>query len=210
LITGDVINNSASIYFDYNSPIQTQLNKTIVQDITLPLQLLSFSTQRNDKTNLLKWNTVNEMNTDRFEIQRSDNSRSFSSIGTVRAFNNGKSKNDYAFTDIQPLKAVNYYRLKMIDKDGKFSYSMIRSIDNTSSFDVKLYPNPVRDIITLEGLSANSKTNISIISLQRSVLAKSTANSSTYTWNIKQLPAGTYYVRIEAGKNVTTLKFIKE
>jgi len=75
---------------------------------------------------------------------------------------------------------------------------------------IKLYPNPVKDVLTLEGLTVNSKANISIISLQGSVLAKTTATNSTYTWNIKQLPAGTYYIRIEAGKNVSTLKFVKE
>jgi hypothetical protein len=157
---------------------------------------------------LLKWSTSNEINTDRFEIERSSDSRSFSSIGTVRAIGNGKTKNDYLFTDAQSLNGINYYRLKMIDKDGKFIYSAIRSIDNLNSFDVRLYPNPVRDILALEGLQGTS--NISIISLQGSVLAKTTANSSIYTWNIKQLPSGTYYVRIEAGKNVTTVKFVKE
>jgi hypothetical protein len=208
LITGDVINNSASIYFDYNSPVETKINTTTVEDITLPLQLLSFTAQRNYKTNLLKWSTSNEINTDRFEIERSNDSRNFIKIGSVRAISNGKTKNDYAFTDAQPSKALNYYRLKMIDKDGKFVYSAIKSINNATGFDVRLYPNPVKDIITLEGLKGT--TNISIISLQGSVLAKTTANSSTYTWNIKQLSAGTYYIRIEASKNVTTLKFIKE
>jgi uncharacterized repeat protein (TIGR01451 family) len=210
LITGDVINNSAGIYFDYNSPVQTKVNTTTVENITLPLQLLSFSAQRNDKINLLMWSTSNEINTDRFEIERSSDSRSFLAIRTVRAISNGKTKNDYAFTDAQPLKAVNYYRLKMIDKDGKFVYSAIRSINNTSSFDVKLYPNPVKDVLTLEGLQPNTQTTISIIGLQGSVLAKATTTNSSYTWNIKQLPSGTYYVRIEADKNVSALKFVKE
>ena len=75
---------------------------------------------------------------------------------------------------------------------------------------IKLYPNPVKDILTLEGLNANTKTTISIIDLQGNTLAKAFTTNSTYTWNIKQLPAGNYYVRIEADKKITTMKFVKE
>ena len=62
----------------------------------------------------------------------------------------------------------------------------------------------------LQGLNANIKTTISVIGLQGGVLAKTTTTNSNYTWNIKQLPAGNYYVRIESDKNVSFLKFVKE
>jgi len=61
----------------------------------------------------------------------------------------------------------------------------------------------------LEGLNANMKTTISIIGLQGGILARVIASGSTFTWNIKQLQPGTYFVRVESDKNVSILKFVK-
>ncbi len=80
---------------------------------TFPLHLLTFTAKRANTANLLNWTTAQEVNTDRFEIERSGNSREFSKIGVVKAGNT-----NYTFTDNDPLKGVNYYRLKMLDKDG--------------------------------------------------------------------------------------------
>lgn len=108
------------------------------------------------------------------------------------------------------MSGGNYYRLKQVDKDGKLTYSKTVFVDFNKPTLVKLYPNPVKDILVLEGLNANTKTAISIIDLQGNILAKTFTTNSTYTWNIKQLPAGNYYVRIEADKKVVTMKFVKE
>jgi hypothetical protein len=116
----------------------------------------------------------------------------------------------YSFEDFSPLTDGNYYRLKQVDKDGKTNYSKTVFIDFEKITLIKLYPNPVEDMLTLEGLNANTKTTLSIVDVQGRVLAKATTTNSVYTWNIKQLPAGNYYVRIEAGKKVETMKFVKE
>ena len=75
---------------------------------------------------------------------------------------------------------------------------------------IKIYPNPVKDVLNIEGLNVNSKTTISLNDMQGRALAKTTITGSTYAWNIKQLPAGNYYVRIEADKKITSLKFVKQ
>jgi uncharacterized repeat protein (TIGR01451 family) len=216
LVAGDVINNTASIYFDYNLPVQTNTEKTVVaSDVVMPLQLLSFSASRNGKNNLLKWSTAQEINTDRFEIQRSTNSRDFATIGTIRSLNNGKNKNDYAYTDAQPLKAVNYYRLKMVDKDGKFSYSTIRNVNNSSSFDVTLYPNPVHQNLTLSFNTEKAMdVQVEIVNAEgKKVYTKKMQlpyGASLQSINVAALKAGNYFVKCITADGQTGLKFVKQ
>jgi len=182
---------------------------------TLPLQLLSFTAQHNGKTNLLKWSTSNEMNTDHFDIQRSSNSRDFTTISSVRSFNNGKSKNDYVFTDAQSLKSVNYYRLNMMDKDGKYTYSAIRSINNANSFDVTLYPNPVKNDLTLNFNSEKMmEMQIEIVSAEGKMLLSKkiqlAAGTSKKTINTASLNAGNYFLKCTSVKKQVALRFVKQ
>ena len=78
---GDVIKNTAAIYFDYNLPIYTKTEITTVVAETFPLKLLNFTAKKQDKANLLNWTTTNEVNVDHFEIERSGNGKEFADIG---------------------------------------------------------------------------------------------------------------------------------
>jgi len=177
----------------------------------LPIRLLSFLITKKEKTVLLNWQTASETNNAYFSVERSANGSSdFSAIGKVTSKGNTAQLQQYTFEDLSPLNGGNYYRLKQVDKDGRSTYSKIAFVDFAKSTTIKIYPNPVKDILQIDGLDASVKTNISIVDLSGRILAKHLVNNSSHSWNIKQLPAGNYYLTIEAGKKITTLKFIKE
>lgn len=94
------------------------------QQVALPLTLLSFSGTAMQNNVLLSWTTSSEQNTSHFEIQRSVNGNDFVTTGTVQAAGNSSSVRQYNFTDTHPGE-VNYYRLKMVDIDGRFEYSQV-------------------------------------------------------------------------------------
>lgn len=73
---------------------------------------------------------------------------------------------------------------------------------------IRLYPNPVKDAIQIEGLS-NEKKAISITDVSGKLITINTTSSITYSQNVKQLPSGIYYIRIESNNTKVTLKFIK-
>jgi uncharacterized delta-60 repeat protein len=75
---------------------------------------------------------------------------------------------------------------------------------------IKLYPNPAKDVLHIEGLSRNANTTISVINVQGKVIMKTTVSNITSSINVKQLLPGTYFVKIESGDKKTTLKFVKE
>lgn len=117
----------------------------------LPVTLVSFSGQKdNENQNVLKWATADERDFDRFEVQRSEDALSFEKIGEVYgiAANIGSAAQstpalaEYDFTDRSPGFS-NYYRLKMLDRDGSFEYSRIIVIENAGEQAVgSFYPNP--------------------------------------------------------------------
>jgi hypothetical protein len=77
----------------------------------------------NDKTITLDWNTQMEVNSSRFEIERSADGDSWTAIGSVMAKGNSSMVTKYSFTDAQPLSGTNFYRLRMIDLDNSFGYT---------------------------------------------------------------------------------------
>jgi trimeric autotransporter adhesin len=88
---------------------------------TLPLKLLQFSGAYRGHEIVLNWTTANELGFSHFEVEHSANGIHFQQLGLVRANN----ANNYQLVDAQPFANENFYRLKMMDKDGWFTYSSI-------------------------------------------------------------------------------------
>ncbi len=190
VVLGDTIKNTAAIYFDYNLPVLTNTETTLVINEVLPLRLLSFTAKKENKTNLLNWTTTNEINVDHFDIERSRNGREFSRIGSVKA-----GQSNYYYTDNSPLTTANYYRLKMMDKDGKYEYSPIRLLTiNNSQLPITIYPNPARDKVTVTHPAANTAAQLQLTDMTGRILrrTKVAAEVVQATMNIKGLPAGKY------------------
>ena len=112
-----------------NNPADDNAFSTItVIAAPLPLTLLSFTASLKNCEPVLYWETESEINTDRFEVERSfANSNDWKKIGELPATGVGSIKTDYSFIDnATPASAEKIlYRLKMLDKDGKFKYSKI-------------------------------------------------------------------------------------
>ena len=75
---------------------------------------------------------------------------------------------------------------------------------------LSLYPNPAKDIIKVQGLSLPAETTLSLFNASGKLLQHSITTGESYTYNIQNLPAGNYYIKVQtAGKN-TTLQFVKQ
>ena len=114
---------------------------------TLPVQGWQFSGRKNgDQTVTLQWLTENETHNDHYEIERSSDGVHFVSIGEVKAGRNPLAVQQYVYNDVKPAAGANYYRLKQVDIDGKFSWSAVVIIrfDKGGALWM-VYPNPVKD-----------------------------------------------------------------
>ena len=112
----------------------------------LPIELLSFSAECNDKFINLFWSTASEKNNEFFTIERSTDAQNFYSVLTIKGANNSNSIINYSATDNSPLGGISYYRLKQTDIDGRYTYSQIivackDKLENIN-LSINLYPNP--------------------------------------------------------------------
>ena len=99
----------------------------------LPLTLKSFSaSQPTATTTKLNWTTSWEQNTLHFDIEASRNGADFGLIGRIAAAGNSSGDINYSFTHSNPYRNNTYYRLKMVDIDGRFTYSHIVRVECTA------------------------------------------------------------------------------
>ncbi len=126
----------------------------------LPLNLLSFEAVKQNGEGLLRWITAAEQDMDRIVIERSGDGRFFTQIGSLAALG-GLRDNQYRFTDASPLKRLNYYRLRLVNRDGSFAYSPVRRLNfGGTGGEVVLYPNPVSNGVLLLASSTNLSRGI--------------------------------------------------
>lgn len=162
----------------------------------LPLTLLTFGGHRQGTSALLNWTTADEINVSRFEVQRSLNGSSFTSIGTVAA---KADVHSYTYTDAAAQDKAWFYRLKMIDMDGKYSYSRIIALSGSSSPDgVGLFPNPAHGFVTVQhALATDNNALAQVLDMSGRVLrtVKLAPGASQTTLFLDGLAAGMYQVR---------------
>ncbi|WP_090373258.1 SBBP repeat-containing protein [Dyadobacter sp. SG02] len=158
----------------------------------LPVTLISFNVKEEGKTALLYWQTAAETNSDRFEIERSTNGKKWDRIGTVQSQGESAVLENYSFKDNRPMDGDNFYRLKMIDKDLSFTYSGIRSASFEGGLLLALYPNPVKDVLTVDTDHSTVKS-ITVTSKAGVVVYKGAAGR---TIDVKQFAAGMYVVSV--------------
>ncbi len=114
----------------------------------LPVEILSVQIKRQNKRVELEWETGLEVNASHFEIERKIDDGTFVQIGVVPALG-GEGRNKYQFADPILQQGNHLYRLKAIDLDGSFSYSIIVQLDIENAGDLLIIPNPARELIQI-------------------------------------------------------------
>jgi hypothetical protein len=186
----------------------------------VPVKFLGFTAIRSNNNAILNWQVENEdINTAKYEVEISTGGVSFERIASINPLNNGRSSNVYSFTkeNISALRnaGVIYFRIKQIDRDGKFVYTQIRSIRlDGKSFSAAAFPNPLKDLTKLTIDLAQDET----ISIQvTDVLGKQLSNVQLQgvkgpnfrDINLGKYSNGTYMIKVQAGTEVKTLSVVK-
>ena len=188
--------------------------------IPLPLTLGGFSGLAETGDNLLSWTTVQEENTAYFEIQRADAGHSdFQDLGRVDAAGNSAQTLSYRYADelVGSAHPAYSYRLKMIDLDGKFTYSPIVTLqpvvkDLTISISPNPFVNPVA--VTVGAVTAGpaavhvTDMNGRKLAVRQVILQK--GDNALDPAMIASLPQGIYLLSVTTGTQVQCVKFVKE
>jgi hypothetical protein len=174
---------------------------TITVSSPLPLNLISFNASLENCKPTLKWETENEINTSKFEIERTDaNSITWVNIGTVNAKNTiNKSTYTYKDATADNSKDKVLYRLKMIDRDGSFKYSYILPVNvNCNKVNFSVFPNPVKDGRLLISLSGARRTaTATLLSTAGQLISKTNLSNGTNQLDVSKVATGVYILKVE-------------
>jgi len=194
-------------------------------DLPLPVELSSFNSNLNGRNIQLNWETKNEKNSDKFEIERyAVESNSWFTVGVVKAANLSNSPKQYSFmeTNLQPGNFQ--YRLKMLDNDGTFQYSKTVEIVISLPENFELnqnYPNPFNPSTKISySLPFDSKVTLDIYNIvgeKVGQLVNEQQSAGYYSVEFsnskvnKNLTSGVYLYRLNAidkttGKDFSSIK----
>jgi len=216
----DVTNTDAQFYGGPGTTVSNDGNgysgsSYVYINVVLPIKLSSFNATSKNNNALLNWTVENQDATSsHFEIERSINGTDFNSIGTVNATSDSKAT--YSYTDENTnLSGIVYYRLKMVNKDGQFVYSDVKSVQfQNAAFAVTLYPNPVQNITKLNVTLDQAQVIKVIVNdalgnriKQMEIAGQKGMNKKTI--DLSTVPKGSYMIRVQAGQNLQTLPIIK-
>ncbi|MBS1605188.1 MAG: T9SS type A sorting domain-containing protein [Bacteroidetes bacterium] len=177
---------------------------------TLPVGLTGFTAALENNITRLNWSTAIESNSSYFDVEYSTDNNSWMTIGTVQAAGNSTTGRTYAFTHTHPAAGNNFYRLRMIDQDGTFTYSKVDEVSVEEPSRITFYPNPVRSSCTV---NTNSTTpqSLSLLTLDGRMLLQNNSFVSGGSIDLSRYPNGVYLLvlRSATGKS-EVLKIMKD
>ena len=189
------------------SPL-TALNCT---SLVLPVKLSAFNARINNCSVNLEWTAETETAFKSYEVQYSTDGASFKTIATLPAAENLGTPQKYSYTDASAAQGNVFYRLKMLDIDGKFDYSKVVTTKLgcvKSPFSV--YPNPVTDILTINNSgSQNEDATVKLFDNNGRLIYSHKMLGGTNTINTHYLPNGIYLLQLNNGHEVQSIKIIK-
>ena len=184
---------------------------------TLPVTLTDFSGTNYTAFNELRWTTSQEINLSHYELEKSSNGFQFQKIANITA-RNSPIQTTYSFNDVisSSASSENYYRLKIVDIDGSYTYSSVIFIKVVAKNKFTIQGNPFNDNIILQySLTQNQKLTISLFNAAGALLRRDelTATSGSGAYAIHGLDKysdGIYLLRIDNGNNNQVFKLVKK
>lgn len=220
-LESDIVFNSTLNRWEITIPV-TGFSGFLVQTsaVPLPVNLLSFNAQLVNNDVRLNWRTGSETQNDHFEVERSADGRTYTSIGQVQG-TNGNSVRSYDLTDagVTSLPARKlFYRLKIVSVSGEIDYSniVLVQLDARGGLITSVLPNPFRDKLSIcINAPNNGRMDIAVVDMagrtvirQQSAIAKGFSTESVQ--GVDKLGSGIYSLRIEFNGIVSIHKLVKQ
>jgi len=159
--------------------------------IALPVTLQSFTATVLQAGNvLLKWQVGAEENFKGYEVEYAPDAASFSRIAEISG---GRADGNYSFTYNQP-GATGYYRLKMVDIDGRMTWSRVIKVDLKETVRLCAYPNPVLTTATVKGIQSGDI--LRLYNAQGALLQTVKATGITIELDLNRYPHGVYGLEV--------------
>jgi len=179
---------------------------------TLPVVLVGFNANlTTDNKVTVKWTTQQETSTDHFEIQRSSDGISWTTIAIVKASGYSSTQKSYSIQDDAPQTGTNLYRMRMIDFDAHFGFSAVVNVRLSLLGKVSIFPNPSVNNITVSlGHVPAANWTLSLVNQMGQIVVRKTFSKdiTTASLPVNIYPAGNYSVDVTDGISTQSSKLL--
>jgi trimeric autotransporter adhesin len=206
LVITDTGTYSVNVNFVDGCNISDSIHITLA--VPLPVTLSSFSATLQNCQAHLNWKISDAVNFSHFVMERSKDGRGFEYIGEV-SYANGANEYNYADKIIE--KGTSYYRLKLVDKDGKYFYSTIESVQSDCEQQlIKVYPTLTKGTVYVSLPDGYEQATLSVFNILSQQLNLSAGDSSQKlrTIHLDGLSAGTYFLKVARGNTIESYKIV--
>ena len=210
-----VVNGSAinTILFPMDTAGRTNIQ--VLTSNLLPVSITVAASVVNSTKANITWKTLEQQDVLNYTVEKSSDAITFKAIGTVNA--NSNTAADYSFIDANPALNINYYRIKITNKDGSISYSKTVNVSFFKVASIQVAPNPTVDskvtIIANNLVLGNYTVNLynvlgqSVLQTQVNILSPTQTISLSLNNAVQK---GTYRLVMSSGDNNFTANVIKQ
>ena len=198
-------------YFtNYNGTPINRLTR-LINNYPLPVELSQLKGRINNQVNDILWTTSMELNVAGFEVERSQDGTHFHTLGFVKGQGNSQVENNYIFTDEHINLSTYQYRLKMMDIDGKYTYSDVITLTRQGEqTTISFFPNPVQDQLTIQSTTALKKASISIYNVNGQIIYRATSlQGQQIAIPTQQFSKGMYVAELKQNEETYRFSFVK-
>jgi Secretion system C-terminal sorting domain len=181
----------------------------------LPIRYSDFTSTLKNNSILLNWKATTDSPEEYFDIEKSTDGTNFKKLTAV--LSKGIGDFNYVYLDNNLVEGTNFYRLKLVNKDGAFKYTNIEKVvylgKNISQ--INLYPKVSFSNISLEIISSKkAECALQITNSLGGIVQKSRVNlifgENKLPIDINNLSAGIYFIRINVNGESFTESFLKQ
>ena len=185
--------------------------------VTLPVELVRFSSTLADGSAVIDWETATELNNERFLLEKSADGQNFVEVASIKGGGTSSVLLRYQFTDKNLKEGIFFYRLSQFDFDGKSEILGVISLVNNVGIvnsNVMLFPNPIsnnRLIASLTGKLVLEEWTATLIDLQGKVIQHKTGHAGQTVLSMDiplDLISGTYLLRVQTRNELVTKRLL--
>jgi hypothetical protein len=178
----------------------------------LPVEWLSIKGRWIPSGAEVKWATGSEDNNSHFVIERTHDGAHWEVIGDMTGAGFSTVISRYTFIDENPYSDVNYYRVKQVDFDGQFDYSdvvMVHSNIEKADFDIIVYPNSTKDVVTIEWNKGDRNSKIYVMDINGKVIRSVETNANySATVDMSNIDSGIYFIQFISNNETKTERLV--
>lgn len=176
--------------------------------LVLPVKFVAYSVFRTTNGISIQWTTEEEVQADKYMVERSEDGNNWKLIADIKAVGNSSVLNNYSYTDKTPITKLVHYRVKQVDMDGRFVYTPVKTIkgESEANVDTRISSN-TNNVVVEFAKQIKGSVVVRLISLNGQVVAQKTYNSPVgYIVLSQPSLKGNYVVSITNGQDLKIAK----